>query len=169
MFEAFCHLSITINLAIVSFTSSGGLFSDAPWSFTDRLIFFILAEHGVYAIINFISRCVPDISAAVVLQQARADYLVPKHVFGERDVPERGETLEAAINAALADMGGGLTVRSARHEQGGGPQAPRSSQVRPAAGPVKSDEPPLSAAHAQGMLQSSAVGAEAVGPQISHV
>lgn len=92
-----CHLSVTVNLAIVSFTSNGSLITNVPWSWTDRLIFFIVAEHIVYLIMHFIARFVPDVSPAVTLQIERAEYLVAKHLKGQQDKPEAVELLEAAL------------------------------------------------------------------------
>lgn len=144
VFEGMSHLSITVNLAIVSFTSSGSLFSDVSWDLTERLIFFIVAEHCVYLLMHFLSRFVPDISPAVTLQMDRAEYLVAKHIKGQYDKPEGVEELEAGISAALADLAGApasLGIPAGRR-RGGSSDGPGTQTQTPSAGPAV---PPLAA------------------------
>ena len=87
-------------MAIVAFTAGGRPFG-LTWGFSDRLVFFVVAEHCVVLVLFALRRGIWDVSPAVALQIDRSKYLVAKHVKRHRDIPDRIDVLEAEISTAL--------------------------------------------------------------------
>lgn len=106
VFETLCYISSITNLTVVVFTNTGPIFGRS-YSYEERLIFFIIAEHIVLGAKFVIQSFIPDKTYHTSLQLKRQDYLVDKHIRGVKDV-----VVSAAATRGTRPSGGAAAAIS---------------------------------------------------------
>ena len=107
VFETLSFICTVTNLGVVAFSNPGKPIFGYNFSYSQRLIFFIVAEHLVIAAKWAIAYCVPSVSPRTALQLQRQEYLVAKHILGVKDVVVQRRRSTAA-DYALARAKSGL-------------------------------------------------------------
>lgn len=102
VFDAISYACTVTNLAVVVFSNPDAPVFGFAFSFTQRLVFFIAAEHVVLGVKFVLSHFIAEVTPATLLQAARQEYLASKLVEGVKDVvvSRRRGMPETSVSAA---------------------------------------------------------------------